>query len=367
VHTGGYKLIKVYTDNHGEAMAYINGDADLTFDDCAKSAAGAGHNIVLLDGVYCEKDDLVGTSTLNAVADYPDKRKHFQLSSLEDVTVKWHWGGTKDVRLVAGPDREGTENDNPYFTFVVLDLTDRDGFCDPSRSLHPVFGEQVEFLIDSGDGTITQAQASGVIAAGGKSATTKTFDSDAAGALTVKPVVVDGECQAWVLVSSTLLHEVNVLITAHDPEGTVTFDLVLNKDSDKDGVPDTHDNCPSTFNPDQADSDGDGIGDACEPAPTPGPQDLWGDIDCNGKVDSVDALKVLRSVVGLEIQQQGPCHQPGSNVTVDGAPRVFGDADCDGDVDAVDALATLRWIVSLPVTQGDGCPAIGSAVQIAPA
>lgn len=35
-------------------------------------------------------------------------------------------------------------------------------------------------------------------------------------------------------------------------------------DSDGDGVPDTEDNCPNTYNPDQADSDGDGIGDACE-------------------------------------------------------------------------------------------------------
>jgi len=35
-------------------------------------------------------------------------------------------------------------------------------------------------------------------------------------------------------------------------------------DSDDDGVGDNVDNCPDTYNPDQADSDGDGLGDACE-------------------------------------------------------------------------------------------------------
>ena len=45
-------------------------------------------------------------------------------------------------------------------------------------------------------------------------------------------------------------------------------------DLDGDGVPDSVDNCPNTPNPDQADSDTDGIGDACE-----GPCMLEGDFD----------------------------------------------------------------------------------------
>jgi len=35
-------------------------------------------------------------------------------------------------------------------------------------------------------------------------------------------------------------------------------------DSDGDGIPDTEDNCPDVANPDQADSDDDGVGDVCE-------------------------------------------------------------------------------------------------------
>jgi len=39
------------------------------------------------------------------------------------------------------------------------------------------------------------------------------------------------------------------------------------RDSDRDGIPDINDNCPKTKNTDQKDSDGDKIGDVCDPYP----------------------------------------------------------------------------------------------------
>jgi hypothetical protein len=43
-----------------------------------------------------------------------------------------------------------------------------------------------------------------------------------------------------------------------------TLTLSDYNDLDSDGIPNTVDNCPTTWNPDQADSNGNGIGDACD-------------------------------------------------------------------------------------------------------
>ena len=70
-----------------------------------------------------------------------------------------------------------------------------------------------------------------------------------------------------------------------------------------------------------------------------------GDVDCDGDVDAVDALWVLRLTAGLPADVQ--C-------------LAAGDADCDGDADAVDALLILRYVADMPVPPVPSCPPVGS-------
>jgi hypothetical protein len=50
-------------------------------------------------------------------------------------------------------------------------------------------------------------------------------------------------------------------------------------DSDEAGVPHEADNCPFVYNPDQIDTDADGLGDVCDPAPY---EDVDGLCSCTG-------------------------------------------------------------------------------------
>lgn len=95
------------------------------------------------------------------------------------------------------------------------------------------------------------------------------------------------------------------------------------------------------------------------PTPTPVPGELvQGDVDCNGTVNSVDSLKILRFVAQLPVAQGPGCPQIGAQMA-----SLFGDVDCSGGVNAVDSLKLLRHVASLPVSQPGGCAGLGAPLS----
>ncbi|HLF16973.1 MAG TPA: Calx-beta domain-containing protein [Candidatus Thermoplasmatota archaeon] len=105
--------------------------------------------------------------------------------------------------------------------------------------------------------------------------------------------------------------------TALGNAGSVT--LLLLEDRDGDGRPDVSDNCPGAVNANQADDDGDGLGNVCDAALQDGPQ---GDLDGDGKKNFEDNCRNAANASQL-------------------------DSDGDGLGDACDAVA-------YPDSDGDG-------------
>ncbi|MEX0781724.1 MAG: hypothetical protein WD557_03675 [Dehalococcoidia bacterium] len=274
------RIKNVYSDNHGEAMVFANGDFRLAFTDCETNVIGGGK--------HCALDDVVGTSSIFAVADYPDFKKKPQIASTP-VDLTWTWGGYKEVTIEDG--------ETDQFKYIVFRALDRDGFCNlpfvqefqfdtavdtvgggdnngalkpvwltlavggtktftntgipslvnPSVSLHPVlssldddqvildlpFGidpvESVDFTIDAGEGIILGTSGGSLDATKRFASGVPTFSTQLNTTLKEFAPLNGGsdECQAWIRVSNSLLGILDVLVTAHDDEGDIINDVIV--------------------------------------------------------------------------------------------------------------------------------------------
>ena len=98
-----------------------------------------------------------------------------------------------------------------------------------------------------------------------------------------------------------------------------------------------------------------------QPNPTPQPTSApgaFGNVNCSGGINSIDALLVLRSNAGLPVTQVEPCINIGVGPLPNG--ELQGDIDCGNSVNAADALKLLRYSAALSVVQAEPCPNIGT-------
>lgn len=197
------RTVTLVSDSGGSVTEDIFGDQNLSFEGCAANAASGGNP-------HCKEGDVVGHTKYYAVADYMRGAGKFPPVISNVAPTEWTWGGYKQVTIVPGED--------PAMKYVVAHLKDRDGYCDAS-SWNNVLGIPVQFQIDSGDGMIVEAQGQPAsISSGRRMAVATTFDTmdDLGNPINTeitKGPISDDECQAWILVSSTLLNPANVLVT----------------------------------------------------------------------------------------------------------------------------------------------------------
>ena len=90
----------------------------------------------------------------------------------------------------------------------------------------------------------------------------------------------------------------------------------------------------------------------------------WGDDDCSGDADPIDALLTLRFDAGLGRPEEPACPWIGHPVNVaDASTHTWGDVDCSdeltGAINPVDALKILRFDAGLEVDQPTDCPEMG--------
>jgi hypothetical protein len=92
-------------------------------------------------------------------------------------------------------------------------------------------------------------------------------------------------------------------------------------DTDGDLIPAGCDNCPNSYNPDQSDANGNGVGDACDY--------VCGDADGNEIVNISDAVYLISYIFG-----GGPAP----------SPLMAGDCDCNDIVNISDAVYLIAYI-----------------------
>ena len=119
-----------------------------------------------------------------------------------------------------------------------------------------------------------------------------------------------------------------------------------NYDSDGDGIPDLADNCPTVANPDQTDTDGDKVGNACDP-----------DIDGDGVLNGQDNCPTIAN--STQMDQDGD----GVGDVCDNCPAVANPDQADIDNDKIGDACDPDWDNDGVANEVDNCLLVKNATQ----
>jgi CSLREA domain-containing protein len=98
---------------------------------------------------------------------------------------------------------------------------------------------------------------------------------------------------------------------------------------------------------------------------------VWGDTLCNNSVGGDDALAGIAAFAGVTLSQPAglagpPCPALSQDISVGGwfVSHLWGDFDCDGAVNLLDALHILRAAAEIPLPPANPCPDLGETVPV---
>jgi hypothetical protein len=281
------------------------------------------------------------------------------------------------------------------FTVKVYRDGTKTGFVNPKGNFLFFFRKCIFYEIDGGnDGDLFSVdKSSGLVSFKNPPTFSTPLDSDSDNVyeFKVKSIVNDDTIDDFPTIDSE-----KTVSSIENQSDFLTVTSILStssSDFDNDGILDINDNCPSTYNPDQKDSDGNGEGDVCEDSdgdgvldfednciyiPNPNQEDADGDgegdvcedADNDGIIDSKDNCINTANIDQSDLDGDGigdVCDddRDGDGIvnTEDNCPDVSNadqaDADEDGTGDVCDDDRDGDGVVNTE----DNCPDVSNADQ----
>lgn len=194
---------------------------------------------------------------------------------------------------------------------ITIFLNDGSGNFSLNQTLMNLDGAyDVEFADIDDDGNID------IVSASALDNTVAWFPGTGSGTFDAKEII-DDTVDSVFSISVTDIDEDGLMdiISSAITNNRISWHENLADDIDEDGIPNTSDNCPETFNPDQDDVDGDTIGDACDD----------GDYDGDGFSDENEYAAGTSTSDSCD-----PLYNAGET-GYDGTNAIWRAENCDGD------------------------------------